>query len=144
MASIVPIVCDLVVRHKDIVGEDCAKCVVERFPRCLDAIQQALNVLLDSKAQDGMYHQSQYEGRISDSFPGLAAADESIQLTNDFSLPFCRMKLRLLFNANPDEEAKSHILDLIFESALSDVRSGLSHWIDIVGVLDLDGAQQVG
>jgi hypothetical protein len=63
MESIVPIVCDLVVRHENIVGEDCAKGVVERFPRCLDAIQQALNVLLDSKAQNSMYHQrNQHEG----------------------------------------------------------------------------------
>jgi hypothetical protein len=63
MEAIVPIVCDLVVRHKNIVGEDCAKGLVERFPRCLDAIQQALNVLLDSKAQSGMYrHQNQHEG----------------------------------------------------------------------------------
>jgi hypothetical protein len=54
------------------------------------------------------------------------------------------MKLQLLFNENPDEETKSHILDLIFESALSDIRSGLSHWVDVIGSLDLDGAQQVG
>lgn len=145
MQSIVPIVCDLVVRHRDIVGENCAKRVVERFPRCLDAIQQALNILLDSKTQDGRHHrQSSYEGLSSDSFSGVEAADETIQLTNDFSLPFCRMKLQLLFSANPDEETKGKILSLIFESALSDVRSGLFHWVDIVGVLDLEGIQQVG
>ncbi len=53
------------------------------------------------------------------------------------------MKLQLLFNANPDEETKANILGFIFESALSNVHSGLSHWVDIVGVLDLDGVQQV-
>jgi hypothetical protein len=54
------------------------------------------------------------------------------------------MKLQLVFNENPDEETKSHILGLIFESALSDIRSGRSHWIDVICSLDLDGAQQVG
>ncbi|OAX82239.1 hypothetical protein ACJ72_03402 [Emergomyces africanus] len=73
----------------------------------------------------------------------LVAAEETIESINDFSLPFCLMKLRLLFGFECDGDVKKRIYDIVFEAAKLNVHQGQSHWIDVVGTLHADAAQEI-
>ena len=75
---------------------------------------------------------------------GLSEAVQAIQLANDFSLRSCQLKLRLLCTTQSTEETKSGILDIMFKTAVSNVRSGTSHWVDLISILGPDSAQKVG
>lgn len=74
---------------------------------------------------------------------GLVAAEETIESINDFSLPFCLMRLRLLFGFECDGDVKKRIYDAVFEAAKSNVHKGQSYWVDVVGTLHADAAKEV-
>ncbi|PGG98881.1 hypothetical protein AJ79_08757 [Helicocarpus griseus UAMH5409] len=125
-ATSIPLLCEIVVRQPGIVGADCADRLLEKFPACMNLTNQALSVLLGSRFENG-----------------LAAAEETIESINDFSLPFCLMKLRLLFASECDEDVKGRIYDFVFEAAKSNVQKGQSYWVDVVGTLHADAAQEI-
>lgn len=72
-----------------------------------------------------------------------AQAEKVILMNNDFSLPFCQLKLQLLFHANPGDEVKSNIVDVMFKAAVADSRSRKSHWVGLVNLMNQDAARQV-
>lgn len=74
---------------------------------------------------------------------GLLAAQETLQRINDFSLPCCLVKFRLLCDAEASTEARDQILDMVFKAAESDIRHGVPRWVDVMGVLSPQGASQV-
>ncbi|KAK2783012.1 RNA polymerase II mediator complex subunit [Emmonsiellopsis sp. PD_33] len=124
--TVLPLLCELIVRHPRLVGIDSADRLLDKYPACYDLAHQALGFLLGSQVPSG-----------------VAAAEETIESINDFSLPFCLMKLRLLFNSETDAEVKRRMFDLVFEAAKSNVHKGLSHWVDVVGTLHADAAQEI-
>ena len=65
LVSILPLVCDLIVRHADIIIKYRAKQVEEEFPSYTFVIQKALNSLLGTKAQSGTYIREIYHVHIS-------------------------------------------------------------------------------
>ncbi|KAL5337560.1 hypothetical protein BJX70DRAFT_409135 [Aspergillus crustosus] len=66
-----------------------------------------------------------------------------ILINNDFSLPFCQMKLQLLFNAKPTNEVKNTIADVMFKAAVADSRDERSHWAGLVNLMSQDAARQI-
>lgn len=64
-------------------------------------------------------------------------------MNNDFSLPFCQLKLQLLFHAQPGDEVKNNIVDVMFKAAVADSRSRKSHWVGLVNLMNQDAARQV-
>lgn len=65
-------------------------------------------------------------------------------MADDFSLPFCQLKLQILFNADSGEEARNSIADVMFKAAMTDVRAKRSHWVDLVALMSKDAVRQVG
>ncbi|RDW86152.1 mediator of RNA polymerase II transcription subunit 12 [Aspergillus mulundensis] len=70
-------------------------------------------------------------------------AERVILMNSDFSLPFCQLKLQLLFNAKAGDEVKNHIVDVMFKAAVTDSRSKRSHWVGLVNLMDQDAARQI-
>jgi mediator of RNA polymerase II transcription subunit 12 len=64
-------------------------------------------------------------------------------MTDNFSLPFCQMKLQLLFNMEGGEEVKNSIVNVMFKAAVADVRAGQTHWLDLVALIGQEAVQQV-
>ncbi|KAL4997606.1 hypothetical protein BDV10DRAFT_169070 [Aspergillus recurvatus] len=91
-------------------------------------------------------------GKAVDILLGLNSIDEMepssqaervILMNNDFSLPYCQLKLQLLFNAEAGNEVKNHIVDVMFKAAVTDSRSKRSHWVGLVSLMDQDAARQI-
>lgn len=64
-------------------------------------------------------------------------------MTDDFSLPFCQMKLQLLFNMDGGDDMKNRIVDAMFNMAVADVQAGHTHWLDLVALMSRDAVEQV-
>ncbi|CEL07775.1 Putative Mediator of RNA polymerase II transcription subunit 12 [Aspergillus calidoustus] len=70
-------------------------------------------------------------------------ARKVILVNNDFSLPFCQLKLQLLFNAKAGDEVRNNIVDVMFKAAVEDSRSKRSHWLGLVNLMSHDAARQI-
>ncbi|KAL4885017.1 hypothetical protein BJY04DRAFT_157817 [Aspergillus karnatakaensis] len=70
-------------------------------------------------------------------------AEQVILMNNDFSLPFCQLKLQLLFNSKLNNEVKNTIVDVMFKAAVADSRSKRSHWVGLVNLMSPDAARQI-
>ncbi|KAL4930205.1 mediator of RNA polymerase II transcription subunit 12 [Aspergillus undulatus] len=92
-------------------------------------LEKAVDILLGFDSQDGIEPSSQ--------------AERVILMNNDFSLPFCQLKLQLLFNAKPDDEVKNNIVDVMFKAAVADSRSKRSHWVGLVNLMSQSAARQI-
>ncbi|EEQ90847.2 hypothetical protein RJZ56_002888 [Blastomyces dermatitidis] len=123
---VTPLLCEIIVRHPATISADYGIRLLEKFPACINLTDRALGHLLASQVQSG-----------------LVAAEETIESINDFSLPLCLMKLRLLFGFECDSNVKKRIYDVVFETAKSNMRKGQSHWIDVVGSLHADAAKEI-
>lgn len=73
----------------------------------------------------------------------LSEAERVIGMTSDFSLPFCQLKLQMLFNAASGEEVKDRVVDVMFKAAVADSRSNRSNWIGLVALMNQDAVRQV-
>ncbi|KAL3466791.1 hypothetical protein BJX64DRAFT_284344 [Aspergillus heterothallicus] len=70
-------------------------------------------------------------------------AERVILMNNDFSLPFCQLKLQLLFNAKAGDEVKNKIVDVMFKAAVEDSRSKKSHWLGLINLMSHDAVRQI-
>lgn len=145
--SIVPLICELIIRNLSISGAEGARRVVEEFPLCANAIHRVLDVLLGLEAHGirilclacFLYDANQ---RLE--IPGPQKAQSIVELLDDFSLPFCLIKLQLLLESKTDEEeTKNSIVDLLFRTAEMDVRNGERRWLEVLTVLPVNAAQLV-
>ena len=64
-------------------------------------------------------------------------------MTHDFSLPFCQLKLQILFNAASGEEVKNGVLDVMFKMAVADSRLNRTNWVGLVDLMNQDAIRQV-
>ncbi|KAL4821095.1 hypothetical protein BDW67DRAFT_152046 [Aspergillus spinulosporus] len=90
---------------------------------------KAVDILLGLDSEDEMEPSSQ--------------AERVIFMNNDFSLPYCQLKLKLLFNAKAGNEVKNHIVDVMFKAAVTDSRSRRSNWVGLVSLMDQEAARQI-
>ncbi|PYH44964.1 mediator of RNA polymerase II transcription subunit 12 [Aspergillus saccharolyticus JOP 1030-1] len=70
-------------------------------------------------------------------------AEKIIRMNNDFSLPFCQLKLQLLFNAEASGQDNNGIVDVMFKAALADTKSQKDHWYGLVSLMSQDAIQQI-
>ncbi|EAW09216.1 uncharacterized protein ACLA_034190 [Aspergillus clavatus NRRL 1] len=75
--------------------------------------------------------------------PNVSVAEKVIELTNDFSLPFCQLKLQTLFNAEAGSNVKNEIVDVMFKAAIADSRSRRSNWVGLVRLMNQDAVRQI-
>ena len=64
-------------------------------------------------------------------------------MTSDFSLPFCQLKLQILFNAAAGDEVKNGVLDVMFKTAVADARLNRTNWIGLIALMNQDAVRQV-
>lgn len=70
-------------------------------------------------------------------------AENVIRTTDDFSLPFCQLKLQVLSNAESKENMGDGIVDVMFKAAVADTRAKGSNWIGLVRLMSPNSVQQV-
>lgn len=73
----------------------------------------------------------------------VTEAEKVIAMVNDFSLPFCQLKLQILFNAEAKGEIQSDIVDVMFKAAVADSGATRSHWVNLVALMSQDAVRQV-
>ena len=73
----------------------------------------------------------------------MSEAEKVVRMTDDFSLPFCQLKLQMLFNAETGRNVVNGIVDVMFKAAVEDTRSKGSNWVGFVGLMSLDVIRQV-
>ncbi|KAL4894184.1 hypothetical protein BDV59DRAFT_176004 [Aspergillus ambiguus] len=75
--------------------------------------------------------------------PQVSEAEKVVHMTDDFSLPFCQLKLQVLSNAGSKEKMGDAIVDVMFKAAIADTRAKGSNWVGLVGLMNLDSVQQI-
>ena len=56
-------------------------------------------------------------------------------MADDLSLPFCQLKLQLLFNAESRDGDRNGIVDVMFKAAVKGSGTGKSHWAGLVTLM---------
>ncbi|KAE8415119.1 mediator of RNA polymerase II transcription subunit 12 [Aspergillus pseudocaelatus] len=73
----------------------------------------------------------------------MSEAEKVVRMTDDFSLPFCQLKLQMLFNAESGRNVGNGIVDVMFKAAVEDTRSKGSNWVGFVGLMSQDVIRQI-
>lgn len=146
-ACSIPLLCHLLVRNPQSVVERCVQKLRGESRSTTNAVQRALNLLLGFNDKSGaflfIHHICIYSDFSRGIDSALIEAEDALKAANDFSLPFCQMKLQLLFNAESGEGMKNGIIDVIFRAAVADIQARRSNWVDLVVTMSIEAVQQV-
>ncbi|CAI7630667.1 unnamed protein product [Penicillium viridicatum] len=128
--SIVMLLRDLLVRHPECAAQNGMQKLMDQYPAALSIVQKALDLLLGIESQ-------------SDGSSVLSKVEKLACMTDDFSLPFCQLKLQVLFHADSGSEDRTNIVDAMFKTAVSDCRAHRLHWVDLVALMSPDAVRQI-
>jgi mediator of RNA polymerase II transcription subunit 12 len=129
-SSMVRLLRDLLVRNPGCAAQNGIQKLVNQYPAALGIIQKALDLLLDVESQS-------YSKSV------LSEVQKLASMTDDFSLPFCQLKLQVLFVADSAAEDRANIVDAMFKTAVSDSRAHRLHWVDLVALMSPDAVRQI-
>lgn len=73
----------------------------------------------------------------------MTEAEKVINMVDDFSLPFCQLKLQILFAVESRTDVTNDIVDVMFKAAVADSGAKRSHWADLVALMSEDAVRQV-
>lgn len=137
----------LLIRNPECATQSCVQKLIDQNPASMAALQKALNLLLGLESQTGaldfVNSLLAFSNCVIDQKSVLLEAQKVINMTNDFSLPFCQLKLQILFNVESGEEVRKSIVDAMFKAAVADARVRSSHWVDLVALMSQDAVRQV-
>ncbi|KAJ5780988.1 hypothetical protein N7457_006148 [Penicillium paradoxum] len=128
--SMVMIVRDLLVRNPDSAAQNGMQKLINQYPAALGIVQKALDLLLGVESQ-------------SDGNSVLSKVEKLASMTDDFSLPFCQLKLQVLFHADSSPEDQTNIVDAMFKTAVTDCRAHKFHWVDLVALMSPEAVRQI-
>ncbi|KGO71242.1 Mediator complex, subunit Med12 [Penicillium italicum] len=128
--SIIMLLRDLLVRHPECAAQNGMQKLIDQYPAALSVVQKALDLLLGVESQ-------------SDGNSVLSKVEKLACMTDDFSLPFCQLKLQVLFHADSGSEDRTNIVDAMFKTAVSDCRAHRLHWVDLVALMAPDAVRQI-
>lgn len=130
-SSMVRLLRDLLVRNPGCVAHNGMQKLVGQYPAAVGLIQKALDLLLGVESQ-------------SDRKLLLSEVEKLAGMTDDFSLPFCQLKLQVLFGADSAAaEDRAQIVDAMFKTAVSDTRAHRAHWVNLVSLMSPDAVGQI-
>ncbi|KAJ5555585.1 hypothetical protein N7535_008020 [Penicillium sp. DV-2018c] len=129
-SSIVMLLRDLLVRHPDYAAQNGLQKLIDQTPAAVGIVQKALDLLLGVETQ-------------SDSNSVLSKVEKLASMTDDFSLPFCQLKLQVLFHADTGPGDRTDIIDAMFKTAVADCRAHRFHWADLVALMSPDAVRQI-
>ncbi|KAB8236815.1 mediator of RNA polymerase II transcription subunit 12 [Aspergillus alliaceus] len=119
----------LLTQNPEVTAQYCLQGFVGKHSVSTSILQRALDHLLRFDAHAGP--------------PSLSEAERVVRMTDDFSLPFCQLKLQMLFNAESGQNVGNGIVDVMFKAAVEDTRSKGSNWIGFVGLMSQDVIRQI-
>ncbi|KAJ5668018.1 uncharacterized protein N7477_006588 [Penicillium maclennaniae] len=128
-ASMVALLRQLLVQNPDSANQKCIQELLDQYPAAVGVFQRALNILLGVDSQEGNSVISEVEK--------LAGT------TDDFSLPFCQLKLQVLFTGDPETDNRNSIVDTIFKSVVASSRAQNLNWVDLVALMNPDAIRQI-
>ena len=123
--------------------------VSEAFRRCIVGhMEVAQTVLVDPLFNSASAKSKDLVSFFDQAFHlKMAGAQDLILLTNDLSLQFCQLRMKLLLNdtfqapnAANDLAVQSEAIDALFDMAKSNGDSSSSHWVSLVSTLGTDTA----
>jgi mediator of RNA polymerase II transcription subunit 12 len=139
----------LLTKNPESAVQHCTEKLIGQHPSAVTVLTRALDSLLglDTKAGERLFTSNGSFIFIpidtGPAPPDLSVAEKVIELTNDFSLPFCQLKLQLLFNAETKGDVRNEIVDVMFKAAVADSRSRRSNWVGLVRLMSHDAVRQV-
>ncbi|RHZ57631.1 mediator of RNA polymerase II transcription subunit 12 [Aspergillus thermomutatus] len=140
----------LLTKNPESAVQHCTEKLIGQHPSSVTALTRALDSLLgfDTKAGERSFTSntcflSSYPLTPGSAPPDISVAEKVIELTNDFSLPFCQLKLQLLFNAETGGDVRNEIVDVMFKAAVVDSRSRRSNWVGLVRLMSHDAVRQI-
>lgn len=125
---VVPLLSEIIVRRPEAAILDSVRALMKVYPVFLPVVRKSLDLLLSD-------HQSNPDF--------LMQTAMTISKTNHLSLPLCQMKLQILFDERNDDSIRNSIVDLMYTSAVADVRTGNTYWLDLVSTMGQEAAEQV-
>ena len=128
--SMVTLLINLFVRNPRYATHNSTQRIIGQNAMSMAALQKSLDIVLGLSAQSGQHSIVQ-------------EAQKVIDMTNDFSLPFCQLKLQILFKEESSDEVKSQMVDAMFKTSMAEVRARNPHWVDLVALMSQDSARQV-
>ncbi|KAJ5937390.1 hypothetical protein N7454_004690 [Penicillium verhagenii] len=129
-ASLVMLLCELLVRNPGCVEQSCMRKLVDQYPNAISLLQKALDSLL------GVNTQKEAPSVISQ-------VEKLASTTDDFSLPFCQLKLQILFHQDSGNEDRNSIADAMFKTVVANSRANNLHWVDLVALMSPDAVRQI-
>ncbi|KAJ5548735.1 hypothetical protein N7513_005969 [Penicillium frequentans] len=129
-ASLVTLLRELLVRNPGCVEQSCMKKLVDQYPNAIGPLRKALDSLL------GVDHQKETSSVISQ-------VEKLTSTTDDLSLPFCQLKLQILFHQDSDNEDRNSIADAMFKTVVANSRAHNFHWVDLVALMSPDAVRQI-
>jgi mediator of RNA polymerase II transcription subunit 12 len=127
--SIVTLLRELLVRNTECTDRNYIQKLVDQYPAAISFLRKALDLLLGVDSQEGNSVISEVEK--------LAGT------TDDFSLPFCQLKLQVLFAGDPENEDRNSIVDAMFKSVVVSSRAHNLNWVDLVALMNPDAVRLI-
>ncbi|CRG82980.1 Mediator of RNA polymerase II transcription subunit 12 [Talaromyces islandicus] len=127
----VPLLREILVRHSGDDAQNYIHVMLKENPAALGIARDALDQLLNFDSEPSRNENS------------LSEAESTINMADNFSLPFCQMKLQMLFNTEAGDDVRNSIVDVMFKSAVADVQAGQTHWLDLVTLMSQEAVEQV-
>ncbi|KAE8350277.1 mediator of RNA polymerase II transcription subunit 12 [Aspergillus coremiiformis] len=119
----------LLTQNPEVTVQYCLQGFIGKHPTSTGLLQRTLDTLL---------------GFVTHAGPSaISEAEKVVRMTDDFSLPFCQLKLQMLFNAESGRNGGNGIVDVMFKAAVEDTRSKGSNWIGFVGLMSQDVIRQI-
>lgn len=147
-SSMVMLLRELLVRNPECAAQSCMQKLVNQYPAAMGILQKALDLLLgiDSEKGSSAAH-NRFCNMRSDLLGGhrsmIWEVEKLSSTADDFSLPFCQLKLQVLFHADSGHEDRNSIMDAMFKTAVVDSRAQKLHWVDLVALMSPDAMRQI-
>ncbi|KAJ5884979.1 hypothetical protein N7495_009489 [Penicillium taxi] len=120
--SIVILLRELIVRNPECPHNQCMRRLVDQYPAAMGGLQKALDLLLGVDS-------------FKSSNSVISEVEKLASTTDDFSLPFCQLKLQALFHGDSVGEDQNSLVDAMFKTVVADSRAGKLHWVDLVALM---------
>ncbi|KAJ6115047.1 hypothetical protein N7486_000825 [Penicillium sp. IBT 16267x] len=129
-ASLVALLRELLVRNPGCVEQSCMNKLVDQYPNAIGPLRKALDSLL------GVDLRKETSSVISQ-------VEKLASTNDDLSLPFCQLKLQILFHQDSDNEDRNSIADAMFQTVVANSRAHNFHWVDLVALMSPDAVRQI-
>lgn len=137
--------CELLVREPERAAQDRMQKFLDQYPATIRVLRKALDLLLDFDTQkaDPYLDTGRMRGETSPRDSVISEVEKLASTTDDFSLPFCQLKLQVLFQTDPANEDRNSIVDAMFKTVVADSRAQKRHWVDLVVLMSPDAVRQI-